>query len=330
MEAGVGKNASYAWRSILAAQHLVKRGLRWQVGDGRHIRVWQDQWLPTRSTYKVVSPERPGNQVRMVSELLREGSMEWDIELVKRLFLPQDVEAILSTPLSVSAAADRMVWVEDKKGRFSVKSAYRLARETEAEDGKASCSDPTKLHGAWKGVWRMNLPNRLKHFTWKACNGILATKESLFKRKITADDLCEACGSQVETTLHMLCFCNHSTEVWNSCKLFLPFNIQESWGFLDTFSRLRSFWDTQKEKLERWVAISWGIWKNRNEVRHGGAKRPGQVIVRHALRLVEDFHAANVVPCQLRACSQDTTIWRPPPPGYYKVNVDGALFAKSN
>ena len=46
----------------------------------------------------MVSPERPGNQIRMVSELMREGSMEWDIELVKRLFLPQDVEAILSTP----------------------------------------------------------------------------------------------------------------------------------------------------------------------------------------------------------------------------------------
>ena len=57
----------------------------------------------------MVSPEQPGNQIRMVSDLLREGCMEWDIELVKRLFLPQDVEAILSTPLSVSAAADRMV-----------------------------------------------------------------------------------------------------------------------------------------------------------------------------------------------------------------------------
>ena len=76
MEAVVGKNASYAWRSILAAQHLVKRGLRWQVGDGRRIRVWQDQWLTTRSTYKVVSPKRPGNEIRMVSELMNEGSKE--------------------------------------------------------------------------------------------------------------------------------------------------------------------------------------------------------------------------------------------------------------
>ena len=62
------------------------------------------------------------------------------------------MEAILSTPLSVSAVIDRMVWAEDKKGRFTAKSAYRLAKETEAEDGNASCSDLSKLHGEWKGV----------------------------------------------------------------------------------------------------------------------------------------------------------------------------------
>ena len=39
----VGKKVSFAWRSIMAAQHHVKRALRWQVGDGCSIRVWQDQ-----------------------------------------------------------------------------------------------------------------------------------------------------------------------------------------------------------------------------------------------------------------------------------------------
>ena len=76
VNAMVGKKASFAWRSIMAAQHLVKRGLRWQVGDGWSIRVWQDQWLTTRSTYRFVTPERPRNQIKMVRELLREESLE--------------------------------------------------------------------------------------------------------------------------------------------------------------------------------------------------------------------------------------------------------------
>ena len=55
----------------MATQQLVKRGLRWQVGDGRSIRIWQDQRLSTRNTYRVVTPERAGNQIKMVWELLR-------------------------------------------------------------------------------------------------------------------------------------------------------------------------------------------------------------------------------------------------------------------
>ena len=57
----------------------------------------------------------------MVRELLREEGLEWDTELVRGLFLPQDAEAVLSIPISESAAKDRMVWVKDKKDNFTVR-----------------------------------------------------------------------------------------------------------------------------------------------------------------------------------------------------------------
>ena len=79
------------------------------------------------------------------------------------------------------------------------------------------------------------MPNKIKHFAWKACNGILPTKESLFRRMITESKTCEACCGQTETTMHVLCFCNCGTEVWKESKLALPCNIQESWSFVDTF-----------------------------------------------------------------------------------------------
>ena len=34
VRAGMGCNPSYAWRSILATQDVVKKGIRWQVGNG--------------------------------------------------------------------------------------------------------------------------------------------------------------------------------------------------------------------------------------------------------------------------------------------------------
>ena len=44
-EAKVGRNLSYAWRSLMAAQSIIQRGMRWQVGDGNKIRVWHDKWV---------------------------------------------------------------------------------------------------------------------------------------------------------------------------------------------------------------------------------------------------------------------------------------------
>ena len=40
----------------MAAQELVKNGLRWRLGNGENIWVWSDKWLPVASKYKVVSP----------------------------------------------------------------------------------------------------------------------------------------------------------------------------------------------------------------------------------------------------------------------------------
>lgn len=45
VEASMGNNPSFAWTSIMAAQGVVRKGLRWQVGNGRSIRIWKDKWL---------------------------------------------------------------------------------------------------------------------------------------------------------------------------------------------------------------------------------------------------------------------------------------------
>lgn len=39
LDAKLGRNPSYVWRSILESQTMLKRGARWRVGDGRSISV---------------------------------------------------------------------------------------------------------------------------------------------------------------------------------------------------------------------------------------------------------------------------------------------------
>ena len=54
-------------------------------------------------------------------------------DLVNQCFLPQDANTILSIPLSVNGARDRVIWAEKKNGRFTVKSTYRLAQEVQGD-----------------------------------------------------------------------------------------------------------------------------------------------------------------------------------------------------
>ncbi len=56
LQATVGHNPSYAWRSIWNAWEVIIQGSRWRVGNGISINIWDDQWLPTLSTSKVRTP----------------------------------------------------------------------------------------------------------------------------------------------------------------------------------------------------------------------------------------------------------------------------------
>ncbi|KAK9998773.1 hypothetical protein SO802_018376 [Lithocarpus litseifolius] len=66
-------------------------------------------------------------QAVRVCDLIDETRKEWKEDLIRQCFLPQDVEAILSIPLSAHGGRDRMIWAATKNGKFTVQSAYKLA-----------------------------------------------------------------------------------------------------------------------------------------------------------------------------------------------------------
>lgn len=76
INATLGKNPSYTWRSLLSAQNIVKEGLRWRVGNGEHIWVWGDKWLPMASTHKVVPPRQNFHDLMWL--ILMEDQVELD------------------------------------------------------------------------------------------------------------------------------------------------------------------------------------------------------------------------------------------------------------
>jgi hypothetical protein len=45
LEAKLGHNPSYIWRSIHTSQMVVRSGLRWRLGNDMNVHVWSQPWL---------------------------------------------------------------------------------------------------------------------------------------------------------------------------------------------------------------------------------------------------------------------------------------------
>ena len=46
MEANLGSNPSFVWRSLLQARDMIMEESVWEVGDGRSISISSHKWLP--------------------------------------------------------------------------------------------------------------------------------------------------------------------------------------------------------------------------------------------------------------------------------------------
>ena len=144
LNAKLGSLPSYSWRSIHNSLEVIKNGSRWRVGNGKLIHIWDDRWLPTLSTYKVISPPNGNPEFPMVSALINPITKWWNVNLVRATFLPFEADTILRIPLTHNMLEDKIIWLGNNQGEFTVKSAYHIAYNLiEAKkDGECSSGDP--------------------------------------------------------------------------------------------------------------------------------------------------------------------------------------------
>ena len=60
----------------------------------------------------------------------------------------------------------------------------------------------------------------------------------------------------------------------------------------------------------------------------GGKGKAGRTILKNAMNLVVDYQSANRAKTEHLRKTPVTVSWQPPSHGYYKVNIDGAVFSK--
>lgn len=168
LHAELGWKLSYAWRSIMFAQDVVRAGYRWRVGDDTSIQIWKDKWIPKPSTFQVISNQNTLPASVTISELINEVTREWKINLVKHVFLPDDAQAILSIPRTNKRTKYCMIWAHTPKGIFTVNSAYKVALSLVPSKTMEEASNTNNQGQFWRKIWSLNVPNKLKTFARRA------------------------------------------------------------------------------------------------------------------------------------------------------------------
>lgn len=82
--AKVGSNPSFIWRSILWGSQVIKKGVRWRIGDGRNVFVYKDNWISRPVTFKPIPPQNLPAEI-VVAELI-DAENRWRADKLEQHF----------------------------------------------------------------------------------------------------------------------------------------------------------------------------------------------------------------------------------------------------
>ena len=122
LKAELGHKPSFVWRSLIATREVVVRGSRWRMGNGSRILVSSSNWLPHRPIFS-----GDVDHTLRVADLINRDTWQWNRRKIEDIFAPRTRLDILAIPLCRNRSRDSLVWKENSKHEFTVKTAYKVA-----------------------------------------------------------------------------------------------------------------------------------------------------------------------------------------------------------
>jgi hypothetical protein len=261
-------NASATWQALVHGLALLKKGIIWRVGNSANIRAWRDPWIPRTTTFTPLS-QQGRCRLRWVSDfILADGT--WNETLLRRWFLQMDVEAILQITPSRRNTDDFVAWQPDKRGVFSVSSAYKLALEEQmvAQGVGATSTRSAGERPIWRLIWQCPVPPKMRTHAWRVATNSLATQANMHRRGMQTLARCTICGGDDEDTFHVFITCPPARNFWSLMRTvwILPpedciIHTGREW-LLNLLSKLS---ETQRAMT---LMIIRRIWHIHNEITH--------------------------------------------------------------
>ncbi|KAG8502599.1 hypothetical protein CXB51_000014 [Gossypium anomalum] len=171
------------------------------------------------------------------------------------------MEAV-SCMVLIPEVEDRLIWIHDKQGEFSLRKLSELL----------ICAETADLRFAFDRIWNLKVPPKVKSFLWMVSIDRNPTKEFLGKRGVKFGQLGNGspwCEREIESLKHLLFNCNFIAWFWR--------NILEWWEVkwrpFVNFSNFFFFCNNVSYKgvvKSLWLisvsAACWSAWLARNEL----------------------------------------------------------------
>ncbi|XP_075670120.1 uncharacterized protein LOC142639868 [Castanea sativa] len=89
----------------------------------------KDKWIPHYPSNTILHPVSDMKEGWKVSDLIDWDLHRWRRDILMAKFNRDEVEAVCRIPLSRRVVEDNMVWLHNKKGEYTYRSMYHLARQ---------------------------------------------------------------------------------------------------------------------------------------------------------------------------------------------------------
>lgn len=170
----------------------------------------------------------------------------------------------------------------------------------------------------WSWVWKLPLPENIKHFIWLCLHESLTTNSVCFHRHMCFDLSCCMCGATEQTILHTLRDCPISRRVWTA----IQYIQNQDFDLPNCNNWLRSQLCTAHASL---FAVScWIIWKARNHEVFNDQRWSEWQLINQIITLMKTINTC--FPSSQNATIEKQVRWHTPREQQIKINVDHRLF----